>query len=124
MPRVSVITPAYNAARYLPLALRSADEQTFLDLEVVLLEDGPPDDTPALGREWESAHPGLIRYFRQPNQGLGGARNAALRMARGEYVALLDADDVWFPHRLEAGLAAFARHPRAALVHGRVTIID
>lgn len=124
MPTVSIITPAYNSARFLSLALQSAVDQTFSDLELLLIDDGSTDETPALGRQWESTHPGRIRYFRQSNMGLGAARNAALRVATGSYVALLDADDVWLPHRLEAGMAAFSRNPNAGLVHGRVTIVD
>lgn len=100
-PKVSVIIPAYNMAPYVGTAVSSVLAQTFTDYEVIVINDGSTDETekalaPFLNR---------ITYVRQQNRGLSGARNTGLRLAAGEYIALLDADDIWMPEYL-AGMVA------------------
>jgi len=98
-PLVSVIIPAYNAAKYIGEALNSVFEQTFRCHESIVINDGSPD-TVELERELQG-YRANIRYIKQANRGAAAARNAGLLSARGEYVAFLDADDRWLPNFLE-----------------------
>jgi len=110
-PKVSVITPAYNAAGYIREALDSVFTQTFQDFEVIVVNDGSPD-TPQL----EAALPpnqGQFRYIQQPNRGVSAARNLAIQCSRGELLAFLDADDVWLPQYLEVQVNFLNEHPDA-----------
>lgn len=102
MPEVSVVIPSYNSAAYLPQAVDSVLAQTFRDVEVLVIDDGSTDDTAAvMGRYGEP-----VRYIRQPNGGVSRARNRGIEESRGRYVAFLDADDTWFPQKLERQLSA------------------
>lgn len=114
-PRVSVIMPAYNVARYIGDALASAFAQTFEDFEVVVVNDGSPD-TDELERAL-APYRGRLTYIVQENRGPGAARNTAIRAARGELVALLDPDDVWEPDYLAVQVAALDADPSAAMVY-------
>jgi glycosyltransferase involved in cell wall biosynthesis len=123
-PRVSVIVPAYNAAGYLPHAIDSVLAQTYQDWEIVIVDDGSTDHTRAVV---DSCRPRLqdkLQYIHQPNRGLPAARNAGIRAARGEFIALLDADDVWLPQRLERSVPIMDADRGAGLVHARVVRID
>lgn len=103
-PRVSVILPAYNRARTLPRALHSVLAQDDGQLEVIVADDASTDDTPQLMARLADPR---VRYLRLPvNGGPAAARNAALDVARGEYIAFQDSDDEWLPLKLEKQLAA------------------
>jgi glycosyltransferase involved in cell wall biosynthesis len=119
-PRVSITIPTYNCARFLGQAIRSALSQTYTDYEIVVVDDGSTDDT----REVLAEFGDRIRYVYQPNGGLSSARNLAVSQARGELIAYLDADDLWYPHRLEAGVAFLDAHEECGLVHSDWTMID
>ena len=110
-PTVSVIVPAYNAAGTVPEAVRSVLAQTLSDVEVLVVDDGSEDDTAAVVTRVAEGD-GRVRLVRQPNRGVAAARNAALAEARGVYVAPLDADDVWYPHKLAAQVARMERGGR------------
>ena len=99
---VSVIIPAYKVAPFIRETLDSVFAQTFTDFEVIVINDDSPD-TRQLEQELET-YWGRIVYLKQPNQGAGAARNAGLRVARGEFVAFLDGDDVWLPDFLREQL--------------------
>ena len=101
-PIVSIVMPAYNVASYIGETLDSVFEQTFTDYEVIVVNDGSPD-TVELERELEPFG-NRIHYVRQENRGAGAARNAGLRASRGEFIAFLDADDLWLPSYLEEQL--------------------
>jgi len=103
MPTISVIIPAYNAAPYIGETLESVFGQTSTDYEVIVINDGSPD-TAELERVLET-YLHRITYLKQENLGASAARNAGLRKARGEFVAFLDADDVWLPSYLRDQLA-------------------
>lgn len=108
-PKVSVIIPAFNTARYIRDTLESVLAQTFRDYEVIVVNDGSPD-TPELEKvilEYESQ----IRYLKQENRGLAGARNTGIRNARGEFLAFPDSDDIWLPDFLAEQLKFFAENP-------------
>jgi GT2 family glycosyltransferase len=109
-PRVTVLMPAYNSAAFLPQALSSVLQQTVHDFEVIVVDDGSTDDTFEIASGF--AHrDARITVLRQANQGIGGARNAAFARARGQWLALLDSDDCWFPQYLGEQLAILERHP-------------
>jgi glycosyltransferase involved in cell wall biosynthesis len=122
MPQVSVIMPAYNVAPYLREAVESVIAQTFRDWELVIVNDGSTDETGALARELAQLDP-RIRPIEQENRGLAGARNTALREARGELFALLDSDDIWEPGFLQAQVDVFAQYPDTALVSGSARLL-
>ena len=98
LPRVSVVVPAYNAARHVGRAVDSVLNQTLLDLEVLVVDDGSSDETVSVLQ----AYGARIRVLQQVNAGPAAARNLGLREARGTYVAFLDADDFWAPGKLAA----------------------
>jgi FkbM family methyltransferase len=91
-PKVSVVVPVYNVQHYLRQCLDSLAGQTFTDLEVILVDDGSTDESPAVMDGFARRHPN-VRCIHKPNGGCASARNAGLRAARGEYVAFFDADD-------------------------------
>ncbi|MGH7139753.1 MAG: glycosyltransferase family 2 protein [Pirellulales bacterium] len=101
-PLVSAIIPAYNCGRFVTEAVESACAQTYSRLEVIVVDDGSTDDT------YERLTPFLhrIRYLRQENRGLSAARNAGIAASQGEWIALLDADDVWHPEKTAVQIAA------------------
>src|SRR5678815_4195555 len=119
-PIVSVIIPAYNAAEYIRAALDSIFSQTLSDYEAIVINDGSPDTsqlehalTPYLSR---------IVYLKQENRGAAAARNAGLRIARGRFVAFLDADDFWLPDYLTRQID-FLNTSNADLVYADAELI-
>jgi hypothetical protein len=121
-PTVTVVVPAYNLACFLPAALDSALGQDWPAeaLDVVVVDDGSTDDTPAVLERYA----GRVRVVRQANGGLVSAVDRGLAEVRGDYVALLDADDTWPADRLRRHVAHLEAHPEAALVHGDMQLID
>jgi len=124
MPRVSVIVPAYNAARYLPFAIDSVVSQAYGDWELIIVDDGSTDETRWVVHSYASTLGMKLRYVYQPNRGLPAARNTGIQWAQGEFIAILDADDVWLPARLARGVAVMDSIPNAGLVHSRIARIN
>jgi glycosyltransferase involved in cell wall biosynthesis len=120
VPKVSVVIPLYNQARFVADAIQSALSQTYRDLEIIVVDDGSTDNS----REVAEGFGNHIRYIYQENQGLGGARNTGIRAARGEYIALLDADDCWMPAFLETMVALVEKHPNAAVFYCQAQCMD
>jgi succinoglycan biosynthesis protein ExoO len=119
-PRISVIIPAYNAARYLPRAVDSALAQTGIaPPQIVIVNDASTDDTAAVIADLASRHPTVEGHANPANLGPAGTRNHAVAQARGDWIAVLDADDAFAPDRLarligaaeDAGLDAIADLP-------------
>jgi glycosyltransferase involved in cell wall biosynthesis len=106
-PTVSCLIPARNAERYLAEAIASALAQTHPVHEIVVVDDGSTDATATVA----SAYGPPVRVIRQPPLSIAAGRNAGLRAARGEFIAFLDADDVWYPEKLERQLARFRERP-------------
>ena len=124
MATVDVIIPAFNAAKYLPVALESVFSQTFDDWQILLVDDGSTDNTADVVAPFLDRFGSRIRYIKQDNRGLPAARNTAIRASTAEFLALLDADDQWLPCRLSDSLKALAERPQAGLAYGLVTHID
>jgi glycosyltransferase involved in cell wall biosynthesis len=101
---VSVIIPSYNAEAYLSQTLECVLAQTYQAFEVIVVDDGSSDGTCAIVEEFVKRDP-RFQLIRQSNAGVGAARNAGIRKARGQYIAPLDADDVWFPEKLAKQVA-------------------
>lgn len=97
---VSIITPVYNAEKFLEKTLISIQEQTFRDFEVLLINDGSTDRSGQICDEW-SRKDNRFKVIHQQNQGVAAARNAGIRAAQGEFIAFLDADDLWLSQKLE-----------------------
>lgn len=109
VPRVSVVIPAYNSAPFIAETLESVFAQTFTAYEVVVVNDGSPD-TPEFERVLRPYLDRIV-YLQQRNTGPSGARNHAIREARGEYIAFLDSDDQWMPEYLAVQMAQLEREP-------------
>jgi len=120
LPLISVIIPAYNVSAYIGDALRSVFLQHFKSHEVIVVNDGSTD-TPELERVLEP-YRDKIHYIQQENRGISAARNAALRIARGELIALLDADDIWHEGKLTEQLA-FMKQGQFDMVYGDALLI-
>lgn len=116
---VSVIIPVYNSARYLAQTLDSALAQSFQDFEIILVDDGSTDNSKEIIADYLEKHPGRLVYLYQENKGIAGARNTGIVAAKGRYIALLDADDLWRPNRLEEGVRIMDRCPEVGLVHSK-----
>jgi len=114
-PLVSVVTPCYNQAHFLRDAIESALAQTYPRIELVVVDDGSPDNTAAV----VAGYP-LARCVRQSNRGVAEARNAGFDATNGEYVLFIDADDRLTPDAVQAHLRCFADHPKAGFVVGAI----
>jgi glycosyltransferase involved in cell wall biosynthesis len=112
LKRCSILVPAYNVERYVSQAVQSALSQTYGPVQVIVVNDGSSDGT----AEALAPYMDEIVYVDQPNTGLAGTRNRALREATGDYVALLDADDLWMPTRLERMISYLEEHPDVGFV--------
>jgi glycosyltransferase involved in cell wall biosynthesis len=118
-PLISVIIPCYNQAQFLPEAIQSALGQTHSRIEVVVVDDGSPDNTAEVAASYSA-----VTCVRQRNRGIAEARNAGFRACHGEYVVFLDADDRLTPNAIEAHLSCFATHPNAGFVVGDIDNIQ
>jgi len=113
-PSVSIVMPCYNAAARLPQSVASVLSQTFADWELIAVDDGSTDDT----LSWLQARTDpRLRVHTQPNRGVSATRNVALGLARGQYIAFLDADDTWAPTFLATLFAALQARPDAVLTY-------
>ena len=119
-PLVSIVIPTYNHAEYLPRSLGSALAQTWPHVEVIVVDDGSTDDTSAILRPWLDR----VRYIRQPNRGLGAARNTGLSLAAGAFIQFLDADDTIYPAKIETQIAPMLFDASVALVYSDMDVVE
>jgi glycosyltransferase involved in cell wall biosynthesis len=122
-PRVSVIMPIFNGEAFLDEAIDSAMAQSMDDFELLLCDDGSTDGSTSIARSWAARHPDKVRYLEHPghaNMGPSHTRNVGMAAARGQYVAFLDADDVWHPRKLAEQIAVMEAHPEVGMVCGTV----
>lgn len=114
MPRVSVLLTCYNHLEYIEECVKSVEAQTFTDWEIIAIDDGSKDGT----REWIRDYPlDMVRIFNEKNLGTYGTLNRALEASSGEFIAILNDDDVWLPRKLELQVAAMDSDPKLGLVH-------
>lgn len=120
-PNISVIVPTYNRLQTLPRAIHSILDQTYQDFDLWVVDDGSNDGT----REWVQSEllgrtdlPLEVHYLYTDRKGVSHARNKAIQLSRAPWVALLDSDDEWLPHKLEKQMQMASEHPHLPLIHG------
>lgn len=116
-PRVSVIIPTYDSASFVAEAIESVLRQSYADYEIIVADDGSTDTT----REVLERFGDKITFLNLPHRGICATRNAAITKSRGEFIALLDSDDIWEPDKLELQVAYMDTHPEFALVYSYST---
>ena len=121
MKKVTVIIPAYGVERYIAATIRSVLAQTYRNFELLIIDDGSPDRSVELCRQFTDPR---IRILRQSNRGPAAARNLGIRQATGAYIALLDGDDLWEPEKLEKHVAHLENQPEVGVSFCRSTLID
>jgi glycosyltransferase involved in cell wall biosynthesis len=125
LPTVSVVIPTYNALKFLPQTIASVMAQTFQDFELLLIDDGSSDGTADWVAHYNQSTDGhKIQFFQQQRGGVSAARNLGIQNAQGEFVAFLDADDLWVPTKLSQQVNYLNQHPRVGLVHGAIALMD
>jgi glycosyltransferase involved in cell wall biosynthesis len=121
MPLVSVVIPLYQTERYIAQTLASVCAQTFTDFEVIVVDDGSSDNGPAIARGTGDAR---VRVVTQANRGLAGARNTGIRESCGEFIAFLDADDLWHPEKLARHVALLEADPLVGISFSASRLVD
>ena len=119
--RVSVVVSILNAERFLQETVESVLAQSYQNWELLLVDDGSTDGSPAIARGYADKFPQTVRYLehhQHRRRGQSASRNLGMRTASGEFIATLDHDDVWLPNKLERQVAIFDLHPKAAMVYG------
>jgi glycosyltransferase involved in cell wall biosynthesis len=109
-PLVSVITPLYNAAAYISETIKSVQNQTYPHWEHIIVDDASGDDSASIAQGFSTNDPRIRFYPLKQNMGAAYCRNKATKMARGAYIAFLDADDLWHPEKLQLQLGFMAKH--------------
>lgn len=120
MPKVSVIIPAYNHAKYIRHCIDSVLAQTYQDREIIVVDDGSTDGTLDVLHSYGAS----IKVIPQKNKGTQAARNTGVQASSGDYIALLDSDDVWLPNKLERQVKLFEKNPSLGLVYSLAYVID
>lgn len=118
-PLVSAITIFLNGEKFIEEAIESVFAQTYDNWELLLVDDGSTDNSTAIAQRYAQQYPDKVRYLEHEghqNRGMSATRNLGIRNAKGEYIALLDADDVWLPQKLEQQVAILESHPEAGIV--------
>jgi glycosyltransferase involved in cell wall biosynthesis len=114
-PLISVIVPVYNGELYLAQALASIERQTYSPTEIIVVDDGSSDASAAVAQSFQG-----VFCISQEQCGISGARNTGIRAARGEYLALLDADDIWMDDKLAKQMEAFQSNPKLEMAFAHV----
>ena len=118
---VTVIIIFLNAENFLQQAIESVFAQTYGNWELLLVDDGSTDGSTDIALRYAEEYPERVRYLEHDyhqNRGMSASRNLGIRNAKGEYIAFLDADDVWLPHKLEQQVAILESQPEAAMIYG------
>lgn len=120
-PLVSVVIPVYNVERFIKTCLDSVLAQSYEHLEVLVVDDGGPDQSISIVEQYGDKR---LRIIRQQNRGLAGARNTGIREARGDYIALLDSDDFWAKDKIEKHVALMLANPRCGVSFSASMFVD
>ena len=124
-PLVSAIIIFLNGEEFLAEAIDSVLAQDYRPIELLLVDDGSNAAATRLAQDFAHRHPEVVRYLDHPghgNRGMSASRNLGVQHARGEFVAFLDADDVWLPEKIGEQVAILAEHPQVAMVYGKTQI--
>ncbi|MEO0768764.1 MAG: glycosyltransferase family 2 protein [Cyanobacteria bacterium J06649_4] len=121
MKKVSVVVPVYGAEKFVATTIESLLAQTYENFEVVIVDDASPDGSIAICQQFDDPR---IKIIRQENRGLPGARNTGIRNSTGDYIALLDADDVWVPTKLEKHVEHLNNYPSVGISFSYSSFID
>lgn len=124
MPKVTVIIPTHNRARFLVSAIKSINEQEYPDIEIIIVDDRSTDDTKSVVQSMQVECP-YISYCRNDREtGPAGTRNAGILKARGEYLAFLDSDDLWLEGHLTQGVTFLDEYPYVGVLFGNFRVFD
>jgi glycosyltransferase involved in cell wall biosynthesis len=118
---VTVIIPAYNAEKYLAQTIETVLQQTYTDFELLVVDDGSSDRTPDIVTDCSDPR---VKLISQVNQGVSAARNTGIAHATGEFVAFLDSDDLWMPHKLETHVRHLQANPELGMSFARVEYLN
>ena len=121
MKKVSAIIPVYGAEKYIAATMQSVLDQTYKNFEVLIIDDASPDRSIEICEQFTDPR---IKIIRQKNRGLPGARNTGIRHAQGDYLALLDAGDIWLPEKLEKHVEHLENSPAVGVSFSRSAFID
>lgn len=122
MQRVSVIIPTFNSEKTIVNAIKSVLNQTYVNLEIIIIDDGSTDNTSKLFNPY--VYDNKVKYFYQDNQGQGAARNLGIKKSSGEWIAFLDSDDVWVKNKLEKQLEAVKGKSDVSLVFSNAEFVE
>ncbi len=120
-PSVSIIISFFNAEKFITETLESVFAQTYEDWELLLVDDGSTDNSTKIALDYKERHPDKVFYCEHEghvNKGLSATRNLGIRSSRGEYIATLDADDIWLPNKLREQVSIMESHPEIGMVYG------
>ncbi|MBN2010636.1 glycosyltransferase [candidate division KSB1 bacterium] len=113
MPKCTIIITTYNRQQFICDAVNSVLSQTNQNFELIVVDDGSTDNTRAIVNDFDDK----VQYVFQENQGISAARNCGIRLAQGEFIAFLDSDDIWQPHKLQLQMDYFAMHPESQICY-------
>lgn len=116
---ISVIIPVFNGGKYISEALESVLAQTHENIEIVIVDDGSTDNTSQIAQEF-MAHNSSMKYVYQENQGLAASRNKGISLSKGDFIAFIDADDIWVEDKLETQIKILLKNPSIEMVSGKV----
>ncbi len=121
MPAVSVIIPVYNSATFIEKTILSALSQTYTDIEVIAVDDGSTDGSCEIIKRFTDSR---LKLIKQKNAGVSAARNTGIQNSKGEFIALLDHDDLWYPEKLEKQIPLLEKSSDVGLVYSNASYID
>ncbi len=123
MPKVSVVVPSYNRAEFITETIESILAQSFEDFELIFVDDGSTDNTEAIVARFVERDP-RVKYFKKANEERAVARSFGIKQAQGDYVALVDSDDIWYPSKLDDQVDILSAMDEVVLVYASVDRID
>jgi glycosyltransferase involved in cell wall biosynthesis len=124
MKKVSAIMPVYNRELYLPTAVESVLNQTYNNVELIIVDDGSIDNSISIANEYADRYPDRVKVFCQENQGPSKARNEAIKHAQGDLIAFIDSDDVWAPDKIERQAELFNSKCNVSFVYSGYFVIN
>ncbi|MDF4756482.1 glycosyltransferase family A protein, partial [Vibrio parahaemolyticus] len=121
---VSVIVPLYNAEKYIEETMESILNQTYKNIEIVIVDDGSKDQSSSIVKNLKKKYPEQIKYILQENQGVSVARNTGIENASGEYISFLDSDDLWHPTKIEKQIESMHKNNMNACYCGYMNFYE